>query len=157
MANNDSNPDKGFDNTSYLNLLKKKDGVIDSIKKSMNSLNKTNIIYVQDNAPLHMKINRETNIPYVFELLKSHKLDYVDNWPALSPDLNPIEKMWSLTQQELDKLLIKTKPKNERQLFTLIRKAWDNVENEKAIKIYSTFLSTCQIVLDHKGHNNFRG
>lgn len=147
-----------MDNASYLNLLSKKDGVIDSIKNKLKEAKMdSNFIYVQDNAPHHMKVDKTKNVAYVLDFFDKRKIRYISDWPALSPDLNPIEKMWSLTQVELDKLLINTKPRNERQLFTLIKKAWNSIKNDVAIRIYNTFISNCQFVIDNEGKNNFRG
>lgn len=86
-----------------------------------------------------MKLNKQTKIPLVYELFSELKINYVKGWPALSPDLNPIEKCWNLSQIELDKLLIETKPRNKQQLFALVKRSWELVDfffQVKSIKFY---------------------
>ena len=68
-----------------------------------------------------------------------HNLDIqveIPEWPPLSPDLNPIEQVWSLCMIEHRKVLnFSRKPKNPVQTFSLIQKAWDQIDNYKVIKI----------------------
>jgi transposase len=47
-------------------------------------------------------------------------------WPSQSPDLNPIENLWSI----LDRRLKTRRPQNEQQLFEVLREGWSNLERE---------------------------
>lgn len=59
-----------------------------------------NYIFMQDGAPCH-------KAKTVMTFLKSRKLRLLD-WPGNSPDLNPIENVWSVLKMELGELNIRT-------------------------------------------------
>lgn len=150
MAVNIKDPAKGFDNESYLNMLKE---VIPKVKNKFNARDKSRIIFQQDNSPVHMKIDRFKKEPFVFDTLKQLGVNCMRDWPARSPDMNVIENVWHLTQVELDKLLKNFKPKNSTQLFTLVKKAWDNVNNQKVLNIFNSFKKRLLIVKERNGKN----
>lgn len=80
-------------------------------------------------------------------------------WPPYSPDLNPVENVWSLINREKNKILDKIKldeyPKNKKEGLLLIKKAFENVKNEDVINCYNSFKSRMKLVLLHEGDNNF--
>ena len=74
------------------------------------------------------------------------------DWPALSPDLNPIEN--------LCRILARMVYYNGRQfqqrdeLVDAILKAWNEIDNEILKKLVSTIQQRCISVLEKKRRNN---
>ena len=60
------------------------------------------------------------------DFLKKKKADFID-WPPYSPDLNPIENVWSMIAQELNGKNIHT----QARLFEEIEKAWERLDQNK--------------------------
>lgn len=51
------------------------------------------MIFQQDNSPVHVKINRETNVQFAEQLFKELDVYFINDWPARSPDTNVIENV----------------------------------------------------------------
>ena len=69
---------------------------------------KTKIIYQQDLAPSHTANTVQGKI-------KKMKLNVLD-WPAKSPDFNPIEMIWSIIDKKLMKIPIYNKETRQKCL-----------------------------------------
>ena len=74
-----------------------------------------NWIYMQDGAPPHKA--RETQK----FLLK--RMNLLANWPANSPDLNPIEHLWAILKYRMSA----DNPKNSIELVRIIKDEWDKL------------------------------
>jgi transposase len=74
-------------------------------------------IFVQDNDPKH-KSKQTTS------LLDELAPDRLKNWPANSPDFNPIEDVWSFLQSAIKYKKIQSIPALQRQLTD----AWNNLD-----------------------------
>lgn len=83
------------------------------------------------------------------QLIESHELKVEEDWPPYSPDLNPVENVWAMIDREkniiLDKLDIKNYPKNKKEGFLLVQKAFENVKNEDVINCYRSFRDRLKI------------
>ena len=69
-------------------------------------------IFQDDNAPCHCAKK-------VQHWYGTHKVEHMD-WPAQSPDLNPIENLWNRVSCIVDK----NKPKTGKELIEQVIAAW---------------------------------
>ena len=81
---------------------------IETLEKVVKPLNEFNqeLIFQDDSAPCHRSKK-------VREYKEKHKLDSLD-WPGNSPDLNPIENLWSLLKGKIGRILVKNKAELKR-------------------------------------------
>lgn len=94
----------------------------------------------QDNAPPH--VARETT-QWIHG--RAHM---VENWPAHSPDLNPIEVMWALMKQKIDVSNITT----AAELFQRTEEAWEGITQEVVDNICSSFEARLRVVIHLRGN-----
>ena len=96
-------------------------------------------IFQQDNDPKHTAhINKR--------YLTSKAVDVLP-WPAQSPDLNPIENLWSI----LDGRLKNRKPQNEDELFNALAEAWYELPTDLLNRLVDSMPRRCEAVIKSKG------
>ena len=69
-------------------------------------------------------------------------------WPAQSPDLNPMENLWS----ELDRRLRKRKCNTEEELFELLKTAWNYLDAEYLQSLIASMPKRCAEVVKSGGY-----
>ena len=69
-------------------------------------------------------------------------------WPAHSPDLNPIENLWSILESKLKD----RKPCNKDELFLTLLNGWNSLEVTLLTKLVESMPHRCQAVIDAKGY-----
>jgi transposase len=97
-------------------------------------------IFQQDNDPKHTAKS-------VQNYLRNKSITVLD-WPSQSPDLNPIENLWSY----LEHSTIERKPKSEAELFEILEKAWEDIPAELLHSLVESMPRRCQAVIDAKGY-----
>lgn len=97
-------------------------------------------IFQLDNDPKHMgKILKAW-----FQMEPIEKME----WPAQSPDLDPIENLWGYVKRRLGKL---PKPKNKEELFQNVQAAWGSIPSSDCQKLVGSMPRRCKDVLRLKG------
>lgn len=107
-------------------------------------LDKKNFRFQQDNAKPH------TSGP-TKEWLERHGfcLETVLDWPAQSPDLNPIENVWHQLKRRLNKY--PTKATNTLELENRIQQEWYKLTKEDCLKYIDSMPSRIRAVIRSKG------
>lgn len=72
-------------------------------------------VFMQDNSPIHTAAN-------VMGLFSRQNFELL-NWPPLSPDLNPIENVWSYMENNWPPI----HPRNEQTLDVVVKQRWNDL------------------------------
>jgi len=98
-------------------------------------------IFQHDNASIHRA--RSTT-----EFLAELEIPTM-NWPALSPDLNPIENVWGMMARYVYKS--GRQYSNAADLIAAVRAAWDDITIEDLANLTSSMTDRCIAVVRNKG------
>jgi hypothetical protein len=96
-------------------------------------------LFQQDNDPKHT-----AKISAAF--FKANRIKQLE-WPPQSPDLNPIENLWSY----LDSKINKTNVTNKDSYFGALEEAWDNIDPEYLKSLVESVPRRLAAVLKAKG------
>ncbi|CAF1597481.1 unnamed protein product [Adineta ricciae] len=110
------------------------------LKQSIQKIRKKNkIIFQQDFAPWHTS-------KIVKQRIRQMKLNVLD-WASKSPDLNPIEMLWSI----LDKKLAAKPIYSRTALKERLEEEWNNIDQDLCIKLVESMPERIQKCLAAKG------
>ena len=99
--------------------------------------NNANISIVQhDNATSHIARN-------TVHFLRTNNIDFIDDWPANSPDPNPIEHVWD----SLDRRL-RRRPNPPANVFI---QEWNNIPQAKINTLVNSMRRRCTAVVNSRG------
>lgn len=124
--------DGNLNSKSYIKILE--DYLLPSIPSH------TQFTFQQDNAPSH---SAKSTLKRLDEL----GINYLKDWPPYSPDLNPIEFVWS----EMAREVAKESPQTAADLKNAIRLSWENFKKSDIQSYIDHFQNTMQRVIDTKG------
>ena len=96
-------------------------------------------LFQQDNAKPHSA--RVTTA-----WLRSKRVQVLD-WPACSPDLSPIENVWSIMKRKIQQW----RPRTVEQLKLYIKQEWERIPPEKLQKLVSSVPKRLLSVVKRKG------
>lgn len=71
-------------------------------------------------------------------------------WPALSPDLNPIENLWDQLSRRVEAR--NSVPQNLIDLRAALQEEWDAMTQQTISPLVNSMRRRCQAVLDAQGH-----
>ena len=96
-------------------------------------------IFMQDNAPCHTAKSIKTF--FTEEILT------VMDWPAQSPDMNPIENVRTLLNERIKN----RNPSNVEELWTYLKQEWEKISVDECSNLINSCGRRCQAVIDSNG------
>ncbi|KAG1038407.1 hypothetical protein G6F43_012693 [Rhizopus delemar] len=105
-------------------------------------LDKSQVYLQQDNDPKHKS---KSTIKWLIE----NDVQYIDDWPAQSPDLNPIEHVWH--QLKLQLSTYDTHARNVDELWERVDKEWNKSDADICRRYIDTMPSRIKAVIKAKG------
>ena len=102
-----------------------------------------NCIFQQDGATAH---TAHASKDYITSRMK----DVLKNWPPNSPDLSPIENVWSMVQEAVDEQTPSDKP----SLIRCVREAWSSLPQKVIDKTVLSFDSRLKQCIKLNGEKN---
>ncbi len=96
-------------------------------------------IFQQDLAPAHTAKNTKS-------WLNDHGVGVLD-WPANSPDLNPIENIWGIVKSKMRN----KRPKNADELKATFKETWASIPPQQCHKLITSMPRRIEAVIKAKG------
>ena len=69
------------------------------------------------------------------------------DWPSNSPDINPIENIWSILKRRVEK----RKPSNIHELDQFLHEEWKKFEKTIINNLVHSMKSRCLAIIESKG------
>ena len=101
------------------------------------------LLYMHDNAKPH-------TAEIISEWFENHNIPVLE-WPAQSPDLNPIEHLWDNLQKRVSEDIENIETLDE--LFARLQHHWQRINQDEVRNLISSMPRRCRAVLNARGGN----
>lgn len=98
-------------------------------------------IFMQDGARPHTG-----KVPV--QWLEQNKVTWIRDWPANSPDLNPIEEIWKEVNRELAERGV---PQSTAEIKQMVEEIWRDYPMSKVNNHVMSFMSKCKTCVKNRG------
>lgn len=134
----------GVGNLEFIDGIMTKEVYLDLIQKNLpETARKLRLsrqyTFQQDGDPKH-------TAKIVSQWFQKKKISVLE-WPAQSPDLNPIEHLWSILKQKIRE----RGPRNLSDLKAIVLEEWNKITTDVCQKLVESMPRRCQAVIDSKG------
>jgi transposase len=124
-----------INSAKYCKILE--DGLLPFLQEN----SRKNHFFIQDNAPVHKSYE-------TMDWMKKQKIRVVD-WPSNSPDLNPIENLWSTLKSRIQQ----RSPENMTQVVQYAKEEWEKLPASMLKTLSDSMVSRLKIVRKNGGEH----
>jgi len=125
-----------MDAPAYINIIST------NLRESASKMDIKNFIFQQDNDPKHTS-------HLVNEFLEDAEINLFEDWPAQSPDLNPIESFWHYIKVKV----AERQPTSIKALKEIIVEVWNQIPKEMCQKYALSFKKRALAIYRAKGEH----
>ena len=118
-----------------------RDEILDAFVRPYSGAVGQDFVPMDDNARPH----RARVVTEYLECKGIHRM----NWPARSPDINPIEHVWDILQRRISARLVQ--PQTREDLTRALIEEWARIPRPAIRKLIHSFKSRCRAVIDARG------
>jgi len=104
--------------------------------------NKRGYLYQDDNAPVH-------TAGVVQNWFSTNEINVLSNWPSQSPDLNPIEHLWSESERRIRRCSKNVTSINE--LESALQEEWSKITSNVLMKLIESMPRRIEAVIENNG------
>ena len=126
-----------MDAKHYIDILN--NGYLPSLRGWRKQIRST--LFMQDNDPKH-------KAKITLEFLNSKKFKILE-WPAQSPDLNPIENLWSIVKNRVYNY--ETRAASRQELWERVEYVWSSITVEECKKLIGSMPARIAAVIRSRG------
>lgn len=115
--------------------------LVENLYESVRMMNLDQFIFQHDNAPAHSS-------KLIKRFFGENKIELLP-WPARSPDLNPIENLWSIIGSKI----AEKKIYNQKDLKAQIRNIWSNIDKSTLRNLANSMPNRLRLTINNHGKN----
>ena len=123
-----------------------------TLSEALPTIAEPGMVFMQDNAPVHTS---HVVQKWLGDFSRENQIELLD-WPAYSPDLNPIENIWKLLKDAINDKFpdLKDLPRNQEALDRLIHAAivcWNELEDRLFESVIKSMPRRMEAVIEAGG------
>jgi len=99
-------------------------------------------LFQDNNAPIHTAKD-------VKDWILNNNVKVLPNWPSQSPDLNPIEHLWSELERQIRRC--PKNMKNFNELESALQEEWSKITNDVLMKLIESMPRRIEAVIENNG------
>lgn len=131
--------------------VRKIEGTLDQYQYKQ-ILEETMLPYAEENLPVTWTFQQDNDKKHTAQSVRAFLVKEsvtVLDWPANSPDLNPIEHMWF----EVKKKVATQRSGTIYQLYDKFQEAWNNISVETCRNLIASMPRRCRMVITNNGNH----